>query len=238
MVSFGQYHYRDSLLHRLDPRIKLAGVLLLSLFPFFIGEMKRAIFLTVFVFGLILIGKMPLERVWKGMRAFLPYFVFLLLIYIVVPPHDFLKGIITIWRFLILIIVSSILLFCTTISSLLAALEFYLGPLAILGIRPRNIAVMAATTIRFVPLLFEKVDRTKDAMVSRGADFRKIKHLKAFVGSLLGKAFTRANNLADAMYSRGYRDTNFTKYFRLKAGMIDFFSLAILALIVLGIGFW
>ena len=215
MVSFGQYQFRDSLLHRLDPRIKLAGLFLLSLFPFFIGEMKKAIFFTVFVFGLILAGKMPLGRVWKGMRSFLPFFVFLLLMYAFIPPHDFVRGIITIWRFVILIIVSSILFFCTTVSSLLAALEFFLRPLAILGIRPRNIAVMVATTIRFVPLLFEKAGRTKEAMVSRGADFRKIRHLKAFVGSLLGKAFTRANNLADAMYSRGYRDDGYSRFISL-----------------------
>ena len=78
-ITLGQYYQTESVIHRLDPRVKLAGTLLfiISLFFFrnFIGYLVAALFLAV-VIGL---SHVPFRFMVKGMRAV----VFLLLITVV-----------------------------------------------------------------------------------------------------------------------------------------------------------
>ena len=78
-ITLGQYYQTDSVLHRLDPRVKLAGTLLyiISLFFFrnFIGYLIAVIFLAL----VIKLSNVPFKFMVKGMRAIL----FLLLITVV-----------------------------------------------------------------------------------------------------------------------------------------------------------
>ena len=143
-ITLGQYYQTESVIHRLDPRVKLAGTLLfiISLFFFrnFIGYLVAALFLAL-VIGL---SHVPFRFMVKGMRAV----VFLLLITVVfnlfLTPGE---ALVSIWKLTItkevlatavtmavrltmLIIGSSIMTLTTTPNNLTDGLEKGLRPLS------------------------------------------------------------------------------------------------------------
>ena len=77
-------------------------------------------------------------------------------------------------------------------------------PLKVFGIKPRNIATMISIAVRFIPVMFINFEKTREAMLSRLADFRKMKNIKLVVILMLHKMLKSASSLSDAMYSRLY----------------------------------
>lgn len=130
-----------------------------------------------------------------------------------------------------LIIISLLLTFTTTMSKLAAAVESLLAPLKIFGINVRNAATLISITVRFVPLMFVYAERTKDAMSSRLANFRKLRNSKLFIAVLLEKMFKSASNLSDAMQSRLYNE-NARRFIVLKFRRHDYISSALIAVIM------
>lgn len=224
-ITLGQYYQTESVIHRLDPRVKLAGTLLfiISLFFFrnFIGYLVGALFLAV-VIGL---SHVPFRFMVKGMRAV----VFLLLITVVfnlfLTPGETL---ISIWKLTItkeglatavtmavrltmLIIGSSIMTLTTTPNNLTDGLEKGLRPLKLFKVPVHEVAMMMSIALRFIPILLEETDKIMKAQIARGADFesgnliRRAKALVPLLVPLFISAFRRANDLAMAMEARCYR---------------------------------
>lgn len=209
---FGQYGYKDTIIHRLEPRIKILLVVFISIFLFLLKSYSSFILISIFIILLIILSKIKLFNILRNLRPFLFFFVFIFLMYFLFSKNELAKGIITIWRFTLLIIIASILTFSTTISQLVYAIEKLFMPLKLIKISPRNIAVMVSATIRFIPLLFLEANKIRDAQKSRGANLKKFKHISGFVVALLRKTFDKASNLADAMESRCYRDYGYSHF--------------------------
>lgn len=224
-ITLGQYYQADSVIHRLDPRVKLGSTILfiISLFVFdsAIGYLVAAVFLA-FVINL---SKVPFRFMIKGMKAI----VFLLLITVVfnlfLTPGE---PLLTIWKLTItkegirlavllairlsfLIIGSSIMTLTTTPNQLTDGLEKMLGPLKKIKVPVHEIAMMMSIALRFIPILMEETDKIMKAQLARCADFESgniIKRAKGLVPLLVPlfiSAFRRANDLAMAMEARCYR---------------------------------
>ena len=223
-ITLGQYYQTESVIHRLDPRVKLAGTLLfiISLFFFrnFIGYLVAALFLAL-VIGL---SHVPFRFMVKGMRAV----VFLLLITVVfnlfLTPGE---ALVSIWKLTItkeglatavtmavrltmLIIGSSIMTLTTTPNNLTDGLEKGLRPLKLFKVPVHEVAMMMSIALRFIPILLEETDKIMKAQIARGADFesgnliRRAKALVPLLVPLFISAFRRANDLALAMEARCY----------------------------------
>ena len=224
-ITLGQYYQTESVIHRLDPRVKLAGTLLfiISLFFFrnFIGYLVAALFLAL-VIGL---SHVPFRFMVKGMRAV----VFLLLITVVfnlfLTPGE---ALVSVWKLTItkeglatavtmavrltmLIIGSSIMTLTTTPNNLTDGLEKGLRPLKLFKVPVHEVAMMMSIALRFIPILLEETDKIMKAQIARGADFesgnliRRAKALVPLLVPLFISAFRRANDLAMAMEARCYR---------------------------------
>ena len=67
-ITIGQYYRADSVIHRLDPRVKIVGTLLyiISLFAFrgFAGYAAAVVFFGVIVF----LSKVPLSYILRGLK--------------------------------------------------------------------------------------------------------------------------------------------------------------------------
>jgi len=226
---FGQYAYKDSLIHNLDPRVKILLVIFISIFLFFLKTYSHFILISIFIILLAIISKIRFASLLKNLKPFLLFFIFILLMYYLFSRQQLAYGILTVWKFILLIIIASILTFSTSLSQLVYAVEKFSAPLRLIKASPRNIAVMVSATIRFIPLLFLEASKIRDAQESRGANLKKIKHIQAFITSLLRKTFNRASNLADAMESRCYRDYGYTHFRELRLGINDYVSVLIVA---------
>ncbi|MEA3375254.1 MAG: energy-coupling factor transporter transmembrane component T [Chloroflexota bacterium] len=116
-----------------------------------------------------------------------------------------------IYRLCLLVILSSLLTFTTSPAQLARGLEAALGPLARLGLPVRELALVLTIALRFVPTLFDPIDKITKAQRARGADFpswQRWQRVKAWVPTFVPifvAAFRRADDLAPAMESRGFR---------------------------------
>ena len=224
-ITLGQYYQTDSLLHRLDPRVKLVGtfVYLISLFVVdsFVGYIAAALFLA----AMIMLSNVPFRYIVRGMKTI----VFLLLITVVfnlfLTPGEVIwqAGIFKITRegltfavkmavrLSLLILGSSIMTLTTTPTQLTDALESLLRPLKKVHVPVHEIAMMMSIALRFIPILMEETDKIMKAQIARGADFeskniiKKIKSMVPLLVPLFISAFRRANDLAMAMEARCYR---------------------------------
>ena len=224
-ITLGQYYQTDSVIHRLDPRVKLVAtfVYIISLFLFhnFTGYLVAALFLAM----VIKLSHVPFRYMVKGMKAI----VFLLLLTVVfnlfLTPGE---ALIQIWkltitregmrisifmaiRLVFLIIGSSLMTLTTTPNHLTDGMESLMGPLKHLKVPVHEIAMMMSIALRFIPILLEETDKIMKAQIARGADFesgnliRKAKAMIPLLVPLFISAFHRANDLAMAMEARCYR---------------------------------
>ena len=224
-ITLGQYYQTESVIHKMDARVKLGGTLLyiISLFFFknFAGYLIAALFLGV----VIKLSKVPFRFMVKGMKTI----VFLLMITVIfnlfltpgTPLVSFWKFTITIEglriaismaiRLTLLIIGSSIMTLTTTPNNLTDGMEKMMRPLKVFKVPVHEVAMMMSIALRFIPILLEETDKIMKAQIARGADFESgnlMKRAKAMVPLLVPlfiSAFRRANDLAMAMEARCYR---------------------------------
>ena len=68
-ITIGQYYPADSVLHRLDPRTKLAGTLIFIVSVFLFHTLPGYAVATVFLAAVIKISKVPVKFIFKGLKA-------------------------------------------------------------------------------------------------------------------------------------------------------------------------
>jgi len=248
-ITLGQYYQTESVIHRLDPRVKLVGtiVYIISLFLFnnFTGYVVAALFLA----SVIKLSGVPFRYIVKGMKAI----VFLLLLTVAfnlfLTPGEVL---VRFWKLTVtkeglrisafmairltfLIIGSSLMTLTTTPNNLTDGMEKLMNPLKKLKVPVHEIAMMMSIALRFIPILMEETDKIMKAQIARGADFesgnviKKAKSLVPLLVPLFISAFRRANDLAMAMESRCYQGgEGRTKMKPLQYRKRDFLSYGIL----------
>lgn len=120
-------------------------------------------------------------------------------------------GIRIFFRLCMLVIIASLMTLTTTPMSLTDGLERLMSPLRRLRVPVHEISMMMSIALRFIPTLLEETERIMKAQASRGAEFdtgNLFKRVRSFVPVLVPlfvSAFKRADELAEAMESRGYR---------------------------------
>ena len=223
-ITLGQYYPVNSILHRLDPRVKLFGTMIF-LIALFIGDSWLGYLLsTIFLAGVIELSKVPFRFMVKGLRTVI------LLLLVSVGFNIFLTEgdvVFQIWifkatrqgiilavfmgiRLVYLMIGSSVMTLTTTPNALTDGLEKGLGFLKAVKVPVHEIAMMMSIALRFIPVLIEETDKIMKAQMARGADFEKgnlIQKAKAMVPLLVPlfiSAFRRATDLAMAMEARCY----------------------------------
>ena len=102
---FGQYAYKNTLVHRLDPRVKILLVVFISIFLFLLKSYYSFIVTTIFIILLIIISKIKLISLLRSLRPFLFFFVFIFLMYLLFARAELNAGLITVWRFTLLIVI-------------------------------------------------------------------------------------------------------------------------------------
>lgn len=255
-ITIGQYYPAESILHRLDPRVKLIGTLVfivsLFLFDTFLGYILAGLFL----YGAIKLSKVPFKFIVKGLKAVVILLVFTLIFNVFLTPGEpiFTLGFIKITkeglrtaafmgvRLVFLILGSSLMTFTTTPNQLTDGLENVLGPLKKIHVPVHEVAMMMSIALRFIPILLEETDKIMKAQQARGADFesgKMIQRAKAMIPILVPlfiSAFRRASDLAMAMEARCYRGgEGRTKMKPLKYKKADYLTFGVFVIYLGGI---
>lgn len=203
---FGNYILKRSFIHSLDARLKIIYLALLSILVFSVKRVPDILIFSASAIFIIYLADMDLKFILRNLKKV--YFIILLIfvLYLLTSNNKIYEGLIVIWRFLVLILLSLVLTYTTPLSELTLAIEKLAAPLRIFRIKPRNIAIMISISIRFIPVMLLRFERLRDAMLARLSDFKKPKNIKIFIITLLDKVFLSANNISDAMTARLYNE--------------------------------
>ncbi len=224
-ITIGQYYPTESILHRLDPRVKLIGTFLFIISLFLFQSLYGYIVVTIFLVSVIKLSKVPFRFIVKGLKAIVILLLFTVFFNMFFSPGEpiFQFYFITITkeglinsgfmaiRLTYLIIGSSLMTFTTTPNQLTDGLEKVLRPLNRIKVPVHEISMMMSIALRFIPILLEETDKIMKAQMARGADFesggmlKRAKSLIPLLVPLFVSAFRRANDLAMAMEARCYR---------------------------------
>ena len=253
-ITIGQYYPKESVIHQLDPRVKLIWTLLYMVSVFCFRHYLGLVFASLFLGWIIKKSGIPISYILKGLKPVFYFLLFTLVIHIfsgdgsVLWQWGFLKitkegikrAIFMGARLTLLVIGASMLTFTTTPNRLTDGLEQLLKPLGKFHIPVHEISMMMSIALRFIPILVEETDKLMKAQMARGADFesgniiRRTKSMVPLLVPLFVSAFRRANDLAMAMESRCYRGgVGRTKMKPLHYQKIDYISFGILCVYIL-----
>ncbi|MDL2295813.1 energy-coupling factor transporter transmembrane protein EcfT [Lachnospiraceae bacterium OttesenSCG-928-E19] len=225
-ITIGQYYPANSIVHRLDPRVKIICTLLYLISLFLFRSVLGYGIAILFLAFCIKASKVPFKFIVKGLKPII------MLLMITLVFNLFLTGggeiLFQIWklkvtteglrtavymaiRLIFLIMGSSLMTFTTTPNALTDGIEKLLHPLNAIKIPVHEIAMMMSIALRFIPILLEETDKIMKAQIARGADLengniiQKTKNMIPILVPLFVSAFRRATDLAMAMEARCYR---------------------------------
>ena len=219
-ITLGQYYQTESLIHKMDPRVKLGGTVLFIISLFFFKNYAGYVIAALFLGLVIRLSKVPFKFMVKGMKTIVMLMLITVVFNLFLTPGT---PLLTIWkltitqeglkmaismaiRLTLLIIGSSVMTLTTTPNNLTDGMEKMMGPLKVCKVPVHEVAMMMSIALRFIPILLEETDKIMKAQIARGADFESgniFKRAKAMVPLLV--PLRRANDLAMAMEARCYR---------------------------------
>ena len=259
-ITFGQYYPSRSLIHSLDPRMKVVLAILYIVCSFLCKSTASFIALLVSSVLIILLSNIPARIVLRSVRGILVILLITSLINIFMvrgEPDDLLFS----WKFIniytdglysaafvmlrifALIVCSGMFLTYTTTPIMLTdAIERLLSPLhKLFKLKVHEFAMMMTIALRFIPTFVDEADKIMAAQKSRGMDFSSgglVKRAKAFIPVLIPlfvSAYHKAIDLATAMECRCYRGGDGrTRMTVLKLRFRD--VLALVLMIAFGVG--
>lgn len=224
-ITIGQYYMVDSLVHRLDPRLKLIATFVYVICLFIINDVYTYAFSILALAGIIAASKVPLKFIMRGIKSIIVIIILTAIINVLTTKGTHvlyelgwftvtLEGVYMatkmVVRLIMLIVCSSLLTLTTTPIQLTDGIEYLLKPFQKIGVPSHEIAMMMTIALRFIPTLLDETDKIMKAQQARGADFetgglmQKAKSLVPILVPLFISAFRRADELAMAMEARCY----------------------------------
>ncbi len=226
-ISFGQYYPSVSILHKLDPRMKVIMAILYIVCTFICRSAVGFLVLTLSALVLVFISRIPLRTIIRSIRPLLFIIAFTSLMNIFftkgetrLTPESWAISIYAegLWsalfmtlRIIVLIVGTGLFLtYTTTPIALTDALERLLGPLKKIRVPVHDFAMMMTIALRFIPTLSDETEKIMNAQKARGSDLSSgslLKRAKALVPILIPlfvSAINRAFELAAAMECRCY----------------------------------
>lgn len=224
-ITIGQYFPFNSVIHRLDPRTKLLFTIVFIVMVFVSNNFVSLLFNFVTATVIISLSKIPVKTVVKGLKPILLVVIITSVLQIAyvktgitlidvwkikITSGGVLTAVFMAIRISLLIVMSTMLTYTTSPTSLTNGLDKLFAPLKKIGIDFHMVTMIMTIALRFIPTLIEEVDKIMSAQKSRGASFDQgnlIKRAKALIPlfiPLLFNSIRRAYELANAMTCRCY----------------------------------
>lgn len=255
-VTFGQFIPGNSILHRMDPRVKIVLLCTIIATIFCTFNFYALGLITAFIIVAILLSGVPFKMYLKSLKVIMIIVIITSLLNIFyssgTPIFEFwifkitldgiFRAIYVTVRIIALILISSALTFTTSPTDLTDAIERLMSPLKVFHIKVHEIAMMMTIALRFIPTLLDETDKIMSAQKARGADmesgnvFQKVKALIPVLIPLFVSAFRRAYELAVAMECRCYQGgEGRTRMKSLHMHRIDYISIILMVFVISGV---
>lgn len=224
-ITIGQYFPFDSTIHKLDPRTKLLFTVVYIVMVFVSNNFISLFFCLFAGIAIIFMSKIPVKTVIKGLKPILMIITITSVLQIAyvktgimlidvwkiqITSGGVLTAVFMALRISLLIVMSTMLTYTTSPTSLTNGLDRVFAPFKKIGLDFHTVTMIMTIALRFIPTLIEEVDKIMSAQKSRGANFEQgslMKRAKALIPlfiPLLFNSIRRAYELANAMTCRCY----------------------------------
>ena len=224
-ITLGQYLPGNTLVHRLDPRMKILLTFLYIALIFCVSSPVWYVIPLAYLLISARLSGLTLKRLLKSVKPlrFLLILTFVLNLcfsggdtvwlqwgVLKISKEGFFTALHFCMRLVFLVAGTSILTLTTSPVALSDGIEMLLRPLKKVRFPVHELAMMMTIALRFIPTLIEEADQIMKAQMARGADFESgnlFKRAKAMIPLLVPlfvSAFRRAGDLAMAMEARCY----------------------------------
>ena len=224
-ITLGQYLPGNTLVHRLDPRMKILLTFLYIALIFCVSSPVWYVIPLAYLLISARLSGLTLKRLLKSVKPlrFLLILTFVLNLcfsggdtvwlqwgVLKISKEGFFTALHFCMRLVFLVAGTSILTLTTSPVALSDGIEMLLRPLKKVRFPVHELAMMMTIALRFIPTLIEEADKIMKAQMARGADFESgnlFKRAKAMIPLLVPlfvSAFRRAGDLAMAMEARCY----------------------------------
>ena len=214
-ITIGRYYDSESVIHRMDPRTKLMGVLVYIISLFLVKNVWWYLGCLIVMLVLYRLARVPVGYLLKGLRGILVLLCFTFLFRMLYTPGD---AVASVWIFTItkqgiwkaVQMTARIALMITGASLLSDGLEKAFSGLGKIGVPVHEMAVIVMIAFRFIPIMLEELNVLMDAQAARGARFEegnvveKCKGVMTLLFPLFLMTVRRSSDLAMAMEARGY----------------------------------
>lgn len=253
--SLGQFYPVASPVHSLDPRAKILATSVLVVGIFLVDSMRGLLFVAAVLVALVAVSHIPASTFLRLLRPVLLIVALTVLFqvffsregvtlvewgFIEIHAGGLRLGFFLGLRILLLVSAAGLLTATTAPVALADGIEDLLSPLKKVRFPAHEVAMMMTIALRFIPTLGEEAEKITRAQAARGADFseggplRRARSLVPVLVPLTVGAFRRADELAEAMESRGYRGgEGRTRYRELRFRARDALALAVTVLVLL-----
>jgi energy-coupling factor transporter ATP-binding protein EcfA2/energy-coupling factor transporter transmembrane protein EcfT len=225
-----------SLVHRLDPRMKWLGMLVLSFALLQIRSEVGVVIAILWLAWLMRIADLTLRKMFAYLRPFLIMFSFLWMVSAIViggggdlslgsvgiSYEGVVQGGLGVLRFLFVIALGFVFTETTTGAPLREGFEWGIRPLRKINVPTRELSLAVSIALQFVPWILEKVLQLREALVSRGLDTAGIRkwtlhQIVLLIVPLLILVIKMGDELATAIESRGYdKQVERTSWYQLR----------------------
>lgn len=227
-INLGRYYRSSSFLHSLDPRTKLAFLLIYIVCVFLADTVLQCAVVFLALAGLIALSRVPLSFMLKGLRTLLIVLLVADILNILFLDDGLRFSVLLTLRMIEVVLASNLLTLTTRPKEIADGLEKGLRWMRAFKVPVHDFSTMVAIAFRFIPILTREARDLMDAQSIRGADFshggiiRRARALGPLTVTVFASAFRRADELSLAMDSRlyGYSE-NTGKLHPLKYGKND-----------------
>jgi energy-coupling factor transport system permease protein len=258
----GMYIADETVLHRLDPRLKMVVALGLMALPFVVTGLPAYSLLAALVLGLALLARAPLPALLRTVMTVFWLAVLMFVFYLFTTPGRTLvtawglrvtveglqAGSVQVYRICLLVAISALLTYTTSPSQLAHGTEALLGPLERIGVPVRDISLVLTIALRFVPTVVDEIETISRAQRARGVELNagglmhRLRSLVPVFVPVFVAAVRRAEELAVAMDARGFRSsphpTHMTQLRLGRAELVAALVALAAGLTILAIGRW
>ena len=235
-ITIGKYIYKDSLIHKINPLIKIISILLILMSSLFFNLIQNILLLIV-ISIMIYISKVDKTTYLKNIYGFRYFIIGILLIYIL-SRLNILLILNNLIKIIINILITSLLLYTTTIKELNYGLNILLKPLKCIKINYNKISVIIIITIKFIFMVFEETDKLFKAYKNRGLKFNgnikeKINKISMFLSTLFYLLIKKSNDISNTLIIRNCDLEKLIKKDKIRINYLDILFMINIVLIII-----
>lgn len=254
-IIIGRYIPGNSIIYKMDPRGKILTSFLFIVLIFLANNWFTYLILILFTLSIVIATGLKIKTFWNGVKPFVWIIFFTALLQMLfsqggkvywhwgifsLSQYGIISAIYIFIRFVMIILISTVLTVTTSSLQIADGLEWILAPLKYLKVPVEEIALVMSIALRFVPTLMDEAVKITNAQRARGADFNngslieRAKSIIPIIIPLFTNSLTVALDLATAMESRGYQENSVRSRYRvLKWSKYDLLNLGYFVLLAL-----